>query len=77
MSGGAKTALALTYYFQTPGAVWGPRARSRSGFVSSLENGKTWTAPERLSDPMELGWLAPTNHGERASRVAGRAVHHP
>jgi hypothetical protein len=33
------------------------------GFASSLDNGQTWSAPQTLSDPMQLGWLAPTTQG--------------
>jgi hypothetical protein len=59
-SGGAQTALALTYYFQQPTGCVGSTCTIQVGFVSSLDNGQTWSSPLKLSDPMQL---APTNQG--------------
>jgi hypothetical protein len=62
-SGGAQTALGLTYYFQQPAGCVGSTCTIQVGFVSSLDDGQTWSSPLKLSDPMQLGWLAPTNQG--------------
>ena len=62
-SAGANTLLALTYYFQTPAGCVGSTCQIQVGFASSLDNGQTWSAPQTLSDPMQLGWLAPTTQG--------------
>jgi len=60
---GASTALALTYYFQHPAGCVGLTCTIQVGFVSSLNNGQTWSSPQALSNPMQLGWLAPTTQG--------------
>jgi len=62
-SGGANTLLALTYYFQAPAGCVGSTCQIQVGFASSLDNGQTWSAPQTLSDPMQLNWLAPTTQG--------------
>jgi BNR repeat-like domain len=62
-SAGANTVLALTYYFEQPAGCVGATCQIQVAFVSSLDNGQTWSAPQTLSDPMQLGWLAPTNQG--------------
>ena len=61
-SGGA-TQLALTYYQQQPAGCVGITCEIQAEFSSSTDNGATWTAPEALSDPMQLAWLAPTSQG--------------
>jgi hypothetical protein len=53
------TELALTYYFERPAGCVGSTCQIQVGFVSSTNNGRTWSAPHTLSDPMQLGWLAP------------------
>jgi BNR repeat-like domain len=60
---GDRTALALTYYFEQPAGCVGLTCEIQVGFASSLNNGRTWSAPEELSDPMQLGWIAPTSQG--------------
>jgi BNR repeat-like domain len=63
MSRGAGTLLALTYYFEQPAGCVGLTCEIQVGFTSSVNNGQTWSAPQTLSDPMQLGWLAPTTQG--------------
>ena len=41
----------------------GSTCQIQAEFASSLDNGQTWSAPQILSDPMQLGWLAPTTQG--------------
>jgi hypothetical protein len=62
-SAGANTLLALTYYLEQPAGCVGLTCEIQVGFVSSLDNGQTWSDPQLLSDPMQLGWLAPTTQG--------------
>lgn len=59
ITGGGQTQLALTYYFETPAGCVGSTCQIQAAFVSSLDNGSTWSAPQTLGDPMQLGWLAP------------------
>jgi hypothetical protein len=62
-SGGAHTQLALTYYFDTDPSCTGSSCQIQVGFSSSLDNGQTWSTPQILTGPMQLGWLAPTTQG--------------
>ena len=62
-SAGGHTLLALTYYFDTNPSCTGSTCQIQVGFSSSLDNGQTWSSPQILSGPMQLGWLAPTNQG--------------
>jgi hypothetical protein len=55
--------LALTYYRENPAGCVGSTCQIKVRFVSSLNNGSTWSAQQTLSDPMQLGLLAPTNQG--------------
>jgi hypothetical protein len=58
-----QTQLALTYYFDRDPNCTGTTCQIQAAFTSSLDNGKTWSEPQVLSDPMQLGWLAPTTQG--------------
>ena len=60
---GAHTRLALTYYFDTNPSCTGLTCQIEPGFVSSDDNGATWTTPVTLSPAMQLGWIAPTTQG--------------
>jgi BNR repeat protein len=60
---GGSTQLALTYYFDTDPSCTGSACQIQVGFSSSLDNGQTWSTPVVLSNPMQLGWLAPTTQG--------------
>lgn len=60
---GSQTQLALTYYRDTSPSCSGSTCEIQPGFTSSTDNGATWSAPVRLSAPMQLGWLAPTSQG--------------
>lgn len=63
VTSGGHTMLALTYYYDTDPSCTGSACQIQAGFVSSVNNGATWSAPRALSGPMQLGWLAPTNQG--------------
>jgi hypothetical protein len=62
-SAGPDTQLALTYYYDTDPSCAGSSCQIQVGFVSSTDNGSTWSAPDMLSPPMQLDWLAPTTQG--------------
>jgi hypothetical protein len=62
-SAGPNTLLALTYYFDRNPNCTGSTCEIQVGFTTSLDNGTTWSEPQVLSDPMQLGWLAPTTQG--------------
>jgi hypothetical protein len=62
-SAGAHTQLALTYYFDTNPSCSGSTCQIQVASASSLDNAQTWSKPQILSDPMQLGWLAPTTQG--------------
>jgi hypothetical protein len=60
---GTTTALALTYYFENPAGCVGLSCTIQAAFVSSLNNGQTWSSTQALGPAMQLGWLAPTTQG--------------
>ncbi len=62
-SAGAGAQLALTDYLDTDPSCSGLTCQIQVGFASSLAYGQTWSAPQILSNPMQLGWIAPTTHG--------------
>jgi hypothetical protein len=62
-SAGAHTVLGLTYYYDTNASCTGGSCQLNVGFTSSLDNGKTWSAPKTLGGPMQEDWLAPTTQG--------------
>jgi hypothetical protein len=63
MSTGSETMLGLTYYSEQPAGCMGLTCTIRANFSSSLDNGHTWSTPQPVSDPMQLGWIAPTTQG--------------
>ena len=61
---GVTTAMALTYYyFPNPscGSVSSTPCKLYVGFVSTINNGNTWTKPQILAGPMDIGWLPRTS----------------
>ncbi|MBO0834276.1 MAG: exo-alpha-sialidase [Actinobacteria bacterium] len=63
---GTQTQLALTYYRSTDPGCTGRTCRIQAGFISSTDNGATWSTPVTLGAPMQIGWLAPTDQGAMA-----------
>jgi BNR repeat-like domain len=62
-SGGGNTQLALTYYFDRNPSCTGLTCEIQVGFTASLDDGASWSEPQVLSDPIQLGWIAPTTQG--------------
>ena len=62
-SAGGRTLLAVTYVFDRNAACTGGTCQLEMGFTSSLDNGRTWSAPRVLGGPMQEDWLAPTSQG--------------
>jgi hypothetical protein len=63
LTSGGSTQLALTYYQEQPAGCVGLTCEIQAAFSSSIDNGRTWTAPQMVSDPMQLAWIAPTTQG--------------
>jgi hypothetical protein len=63
MPAGSNTSLALTYYSEQPAGCVGLTCTIQANFSSSLDNGQTWSTPQKLSEPMQLAWIAPTTQG--------------
>ncbi|HMJ00896.1 MAG TPA: sialidase family protein [Gaiellaceae bacterium] len=60
---GSTTHLALGYYYYPVSSCNSSTCQLTQGFVSSLDNGATWTAPTRVAGPISLAWIASTNQG--------------
>jgi len=73
-SAGSEARLALTYYFLPDASCTLATCVLEVGFVSSTDGGQTWTTPEVLGDPMELGWLALTNQGRMVGDYISTSV---
>src|SRR5205807_3086537 len=58
-----ETRLALTYYFFPAASCTVATCQLQVGFLSSTDDGRTWSRPDVLAGPMQLSWLARTNQG--------------
>jgi hypothetical protein len=54
---GARTRLGLVFYVLSPRSCAGAACRFEPFFVSSPDNGRSWSAPERLGAPAPAGWF--------------------
>jgi hypothetical protein len=73
-SAGEKARLALTYYFLPDASCTDAPCEIDVGFVSSTDGGQTWSAPELLAGPMQLGWLPLTNQGRMVGDYISTSV---
>jgi BNR repeat-like domain len=62
-SAGDDARLALTYYFLPQANCTAATCQLMVGYLSSENGGRSWSRPETLAGPMQLGWLAVTNQG--------------
>ncbi|MBO0845358.1 MAG: exo-alpha-sialidase [Nocardioides sp.] len=60
---GSHTQLAVTYYFDKNAACTGLTCEIQAAFVSSNDNGATWSSPDVVTPAMQIGWVAPTTQG--------------
>jgi hypothetical protein len=60
---GSHTALALAYYFYPKADCTADTCRLQVGFTSSVDGGRTWTAPTVLAGPISLNQLPQTTQG--------------
>ncbi|MGI8577954.1 MAG: sialidase family protein [Nocardioidaceae bacterium] len=50
--------LGLYYYFYPTAACSSSTCQLKVGYISSTSGGQTWSAPQTITGPMKLGWLA-------------------
>jgi hypothetical protein len=55
--------IAVGYYYYPVSNCTFATCQLNVGFVFSANGGSTWSAPQQLAGPMQLGWLANTNQG--------------
>jgi BNR repeat protein len=60
---GARTALALTYYFYPDAGCTADTCELTVGFTSSTNGGASWKKPKTLAGPMGLDQIAETSQG--------------
>ncbi len=55
---GTGTKLGLYYYFYPDASCSAAECKLEVGFVSSIDDGQSWSNPQTLGAPMKLSWLA-------------------
>ena len=60
---GGTTHLAVGYYYFPVSNCTTTTCDLTVGFVSSLDNGATWTTGRRIGGPMKVAWIANTDQG--------------
>lgn len=62
---GGSAHLGLAYYYYPNNNCTGNPTTCQMdvGFISSINGGNSWSAPEQLAGPMSVNWLANTNQG--------------
>ncbi len=60
---GSSAHVAITFYFYTNTNCTLSTCRLNVGFISSDNGGATWNAAQKLSGPMQLGWLPNSQNG--------------
>ena len=63
-TGGSTAHLGLTYYYYPQANCAPATCALYVGFISSLDSGSTWSAPNAVAGPMSLGWLPSTSSGQ-------------
>ena len=59
---GSSTHLALGYYYY-PVAACGNNCQLNVGFISSTDDGATWSQARKVAGPISTTWIASTNQG--------------
>jgi hypothetical protein len=60
---GSTTHIALGYYYYPVASCTSGTCQLTVGFVSSTDNGTTWTPPRKVAGPIRLQDIASTNQG--------------
>ncbi|HEV8603350.1 MAG TPA: sialidase family protein [Gaiellaceae bacterium] len=60
---GSTAHLALGYYYYPVSSCSSSTCQLTAGFISSLDGGAIWSAPQRVAGPMTLSWIASTSQG--------------
>jgi hypothetical protein len=60
---GSSAHVAITFYYYTNTSCTRSTCSLNVGFISSGNGGTTWNAAQKLSGPMQLGWLPGSQNG--------------
>lgn len=60
---GGSAHLGLGYYYYPDGNCDINTCQLIAGFISSIDSGATWSAPQQVTGPMSLSWIAETTQG--------------
>lgn len=60
---GQTTHIGISYYYFPQANCTQSTCQLMEGYISSSDNGHTWTTPVTLAGPIQLSWLANTNQG--------------
>ncbi|WP_188193479.1 sialidase family protein [Nonomuraea sp. SYSU D8015] len=71
---GGSARLALAYYRYPDADCTAATCRLTVAYTSSANGGRSWSAPEQVHGPMELGWLANTAQGRMAGDYISTSV---
>jgi hypothetical protein len=71
---GSRAKMAIYYYYYPSNACDLKTCRLDVGYVSSVNGGKTWSAPIQVGGPTLLGRIAPTSQGRMVGDYIGTAV---
>jgi hypothetical protein len=55
--------LGLLYYFYPRGNCAEATCQLEAGFITSINGGSSWSAPQKLAGPMSIDWLPDTSQG--------------
>ncbi|MBV8933252.1 MAG: exo-alpha-sialidase [Streptosporangiaceae bacterium] len=71
---GPAAKVALYYYYYPNNICDLETCRLDVGYISSVNGGRTWSAPARVAGPMLLGRIAPTSGGLMVGDYIGTAI---
>lgn len=63
LTSGATAQLGLSYYYYPNAECAVATCQLDAGFISSTDGGATWSSPQQVAGPMQLGWLPLTSQG--------------
>jgi hypothetical protein len=71
---GSRTRIAIYYYYYPDNACGLKTCRLYVGYVSSVNGGRTWSAPVQVGGPTLLGRIVPTSIGRMVGDYIGTAI---